>query len=355
MKNPGLRRGWRVGSPRRVVFHQAGRLSLGVLVWLCGRTVTAGDVELIEMFDMRPPVTQSGVCFYNGLMYAVGKGNVLAKYDPETGEQLEIVDPMIPGLTGWHIHGITVGSGGTFWVGETHSGRLYQLRFSDYSVIRFIGAPPGGPTFGLASHAAALWVGHHSAGPTTPVHYVDPLTEWISKVLEFGAVDVHGLAWAGGYLWALDNSIGVVYQVDCTGDIREVFTLPPGPRGSLAYDGTHFWTSSGGVLFQFDLPVPAVLGDFDADGHVDQEDFPMFEQCFAGWTSPQCALADFDEDCDVDCLDWSQFTLAWDGEGSIPNLQPCGGPVPAVFEWGIIIMALLLTTGATIVLRTSPT
>ena len=84
---------------------------------------------------------------------------------------------------------------------------------------------------------------------------VHSLTGRLLASFEFGAIDVHGLEWAGGYLWALDNFADVVYQVDPTGGVRGVFALPEQVFGSLAFDGTHFWTNIGLVLFQVDLPV----------------------------------------------------------------------------------------------------
>lgn len=36
------------------------------------------------------------------------------------------------------------------------------------------------------------------------------------------------MAWngLGGYLWALDNATNVLYQVDQSGDVRDVLALP---------------------------------------------------------------------------------------------------------------------------------
>lgn len=61
-------------------------------------------------------------------------------------------------------------------------------------------------------------------------------------------------------------------------------------------------------------PVPALLGDFDADADVDLHDFSAFDACITGQApieDPPCMLFDFDGDNDVDLIDWSAFQSAF--------------------------------------------
>jgi hypothetical protein len=92
-------------------------------------------------------------------------------------------------------------------------------------------------------------------------------------------------------------------------------------------------------------------GDFDNDGDVDQDDFLSFEACFTGsggQFEPGCELGDFDGDSDIDCEDWEQFVLAWTEPGGPPVLPMCGPPIPAVSEWGAVLLMLLLLIAGTL-------
>lgn len=192
------RRAEQASSCRRVVLQRTGIALIVGFGWLWAGTAAAGTAEFAEMFSMEPPLTSAGLCFHEGMLYAVSHENKLVKYDPETGEQLEVVDPLIPNLPLYHLHEITHGAGNTFWVGEVMSQRLCQLRFSDYSVVSSISAPPGGPTYGLALQDNILWVAYHGGLIPTPVHAVDLQTEQVIETFEFGTIDVHGLEWVGG-------------------------------------------------------------------------------------------------------------------------------------------------------------
>jgi len=98
-------------------------------------------------------------------------------------------------------------------------------------------------------------------------------------------------------------------------------------------------------------------GDFDDDGDVDLDDYYQFVPCYSGpggGVATGCERGDFDFDIDVDCDDWNAFKLAWTGPpAEVPNFFPCdGGPVPAASEWGLVVIALLLLAGGTVVIRT---
>lgn len=230
-------------------------------------------VEIVERFPIQGGNTIDGVCIWQGMLYAATKNNILQVYDPASGELLGSVDPMIPDLSEAHVHGMTRGADGTFWVGEMMSRKLYQLRFDDCSVVSIIDAPPGTPTFGLAFDNDVLWIGHHSEGPPTPVWGIDPETGEVVGYLDFGMIDNHGQVWLGGYLWALDNAQNVIYKVSGDGKIEDVFNLPPASYGSLAFDGTQFWSSNSYAFLTINVsespPCPA---DLDGDGTVGVSD-----------------------------------------------------------------------------------
>jgi len=77
-----------------------------------------------------------------------------------------------------------------------------------------------------------------------------------------------------------------------------------------------------------------VAGDMDGDNDVDEADFVLFEDCFAGsgvQTPPGCVIGDLDGDGDIDCTDWIGFRTAWTAAGSPPALEPCG-PLPPIID-----------------------
>jgi hypothetical protein len=68
-------------------------------------------------------------------------------------------------------------------------------------------------------------------------------------------------------------------------------------------------------------------GDFDQDADIDSLDYNRFVACYTGPgggpVAPECAAADFDGDADVDCSDWLSFQFAWTGPGSLPAFTQC--------------------------------
>ena len=68
-------------------------------------------------------------------------------------------------------------------------------------------------------------------------------------------------------------------------------------------------------------------GDFDQDADVDSLDYNRFVACYTGPgggpVGPECRAADFDGDGDVDCNDWLSFQFAWTGPGSLPSFTTC--------------------------------
>ena len=277
---------------------------------------SAGDPlgELLTpMFPTDPDHMIMGICFHDGAMYGAGKDNVLIKYDPATGEQLEIFDPMVPDLEAAHIHGLTVGADDTFWVADALTEQLFQLRFSDCSLVSVIDAPIAGPPhppYGLTWRGDTLWVGYHSNGPPTPVYETDPETGDILDNLRFGICDNHGMAWAGEYLWALDNTNNLLYQVYETGEVRDTFKRPDEPWYSLAYVGTHLWTNNLDTFFHINVHTPSV-GDLNGDGAVDAADLAILLGSWGPCEPGSACSADLDGDHLVGAADLAILLGHW--------------------------------------------
>ncbi len=101
-----------------------------------------------------------------------------------------------------------------------------------------------------------------------------------------------------------------------------------------------------------------LLGDLDGDGDVDLDDFDIFVACFTesggdsgGRIIAGCEHCDIDGDDDIDCADWALLQQAWTEPQAPPPFASCSGAIPAVSEWGLAFMTLLLTTLGTLVLR----
>jgi hypothetical protein len=97
-----------------------------------------------------------------------------------------------------------------------------------------------------------------------------------------------------------------------------------------------------------------LVGDFDEDGDVDQNDRDQFVSCFTGPAGgpidPACAPGDADVDDDIDCDDWDALTENWTGPpAQPPSVWQCtqGIPAPSVSKGGIVVLALLVFAGAT--------
>jgi hypothetical protein len=101
---------------------------------------------------------------------------------------------------------------------------------------------------------------------------------------------------------------------------------------------------------------PVVKGDLDRDGDVDLDDYDAFVSCFTGPdggpVEPECQSGDFDGDGDIDCDDWNRFKLAWTGPpANPPPFDQCATTIPAVSEWGMVVLTLLLCAAAAIIFR----
>lgn len=286
-------------------------IAVTAFVLMSTAVTPATDIQVTELFPINFPTTVvSGLVFYDGGMYAVGRGSLLIKYDPATGQQLEVVESIVPGPYIPHIHGMTLGEPGTFWMGDINVQELLKVRFDDYSIISVIAAPGPGPTYGLYFEDPPLWVGHHnSTGTPTPIHFIDPQTGQILGQIEFGAVDVHGLTWAGGYVWVLDDYTDLLHQLDYTGQLLDTFTMPDDYWGTLAYDGARFWSTNLSVFVHLVVPALPRPGDIDDDGDVDMTDRDLFVGVLLGTNTspPHVARSDLNYDGAADAGDIPQF------------------------------------------------
>ena len=117
----------------------------------------------------------------------------------------------------------------------------------------------------------------------------------------------------------------------------------------------YYGSDSYGPYDESDLTFTVrAVGDFDNDDDVDQDDFEAFDICFTGPgggpVDPECEPGDGDRDGDVDCDDWAQFLLAWTGPGDPPEYVACLPGIPAVSEWGLAVLTLLMLTTGTVLL-----
>lgn len=303
---------WFAPAQRRLV-SRAGLLFVVMAMTIQASAGAPRDVSVTPVFPTNPDHMIMGICFHDGAMYGAGKDNVLIKYDPATGEQLELFDPMIPDIEAVHIHGLTNGTDDTFWVADALTEQLFQLRFSDRSLVSVIDAPfagPPHPPYGLTWQGSILWVGYHSGEAPTPVYATDPQTGNILDTLEFGVCDNHGMAWIGEYLWALDNINNLVYQVFETGEVRNTFGLPDERWYSLAYDGTHLWTNSLDMFFHINVPTP-VVGDLNGDGAVNAADLAILLGSWGPCESGSACSADLDGDRLVGAADLASLLGHW--------------------------------------------
>lgn len=101
-----------------------------------------------------------------------------------------------------------------------------------------------------------------------------------------------------------------------------------------------------------DIPV-AASGDFDSNGAADSFELFYFQECLARSESgepafPSCSWADMNADNTVDCTDADLFAAIYTGPPSQLNFFQCNPPIPAVSDWGVAVLALLILSTATI-------
>ncbi len=136
------------------------------------------------------------------------------------------------------------------------------------------------------------------------------------------------------------TSSGALYvgnMAGTTARLTFLFRTDGVPDGEVVIDSLRIW---------------AVGGDSDGDADVDADDFGAFQNCFsgpAGGIGAGCEVFDFDEGYDIDCDDWVLFVEAWTEGGDPPYFETCDASIPAVSEWGLVAMTLLVLTAGTLV------
>ena len=61
-----------------------------------------------------------------------------------------------------------------------------------------------------------------------------------------------GVTWDGTYLNVMGWVSPAIYQMDKTGNLANTINLDSGGSGGIAWDGEHFWVSSGGRILKYD-------------------------------------------------------------------------------------------------------
>lgn len=111
-----------------------------------------------------------------------------------------------------------------------------------------------------------------------------------------------------------------------------------------------------------DIPIPA-SGDFNSDGQVDDFEVFYIDECIqrsaAGEPAhPSCSWSDVNGDNTVDCTDWEVIAgTLWTGPTDPPPIAVCVvvEAIPAVSQWGALVMALvMLGTGAIVFRANTP-
>lgn len=161
----------------------------------------------------------------------------------------------------------------------------------------------------------------------------DPLTGRMSHFEEFGLMPfpVMGV----DYYLAIYADAGLAELVDCSSEPevtvdfydvtvdgfsvrfsvpRTAFESAPGGRLPFPFTAVAFINNYAGPIDRVPnggAPILIRAGDFDGDGWVDQSDLPVLIDCRSGpmisWATPECAVADLDEDGDVDQDDFGVF------------------------------------------------
>lgn len=110
------------------------------------------------------------------------------------------------------------------------------------------------------------------------------------------------------------------------GDTRTVNLFVKQGSGKEQPTGSPVTITQQGALVSRNISVGSMPspGDFDNDHDVDLLDFGQFQICFTGqcpstpckpplYSNPNCAHGDFDNDGDVDLIDFGQFQVAFTG------------------------------------------
>ncbi len=174
-----------------------------------------------------------------------------------------------------------------------------------------------------------------------------------TSVSAFSAFDL------GGNLYEMTETLGNPIA-DASSDARLIPTRESrggdfANNGILMSSPTSFAIdvdmTAGAGNVGFRVAATICLGDFDGDNDVDNDDATAFDACFTGTgggpVDPNCIAGDFDTDGDIDCADWTLFLQSFAGDLEPPPPALCSS-IPTVSDWGIVAMAILLLTAATL-------
>ncbi len=252
--------------------------------------------------------------------------------DPEEGQQSSYIrsTSQFLGSTGFFIE----------WRMRT-SGDRSEIPFGGPATLSAGSNCASGYTFFIADDQVKL-----NRGNLNPLIFAD-LTPGVFHTFRLGLVNEGPL---GTYELWID---GVLID---GGEAAGVYPCPLNPRLSfrakkIFEDSTAEWD----YIRWGDTPVDG-SGDFTSDSLVDQDDLPFFLECLGNSgpgvdAGPGCRWADMDSDTDVDCDDWEAFKLEWDDPTPPTPIIPCDIAIPAMSQWTLVVMTLLLLVGGTIVFR----
>jgi hypothetical protein len=120
------------------------------------------------------------------------------------------------------------------------------------------------------------------------------------------------------------NACNGIWPFIDAGSLRRdsALSLPVTPGQTVWIRVSKFWASTPGFFYLTLGLEPGTPADFDDDSDVDLVDFGVFQGCFNGPNRPyaqtNCADVDFDHDNDVDLVDFGVFQGCFNG----PNRPP---------------------------------
>jgi hypothetical protein len=145
---------------------------------------------------------------------------------------------------------------------------------------------------------------------------------------------------AGGNVELFGHTITIASTaiIEARGGAGGGYSTEPCPRdpfgfSSGAHGGQGYLFLCGGLTIDPAATITATLDqpgyartDFNTDGHVDLDDFEIFQPCVSGSTVPlagSCGIADLDADGDVDADDFGVFQRCY--SGPVRSADPCCG------------------------------
>jgi hypothetical protein len=191
----------------------------------------------------------------------------------------------------------------TVWEGDvTDPPQQFRVRGRVYEVTDLVPPPPV-QSFSAQPHSRALlltWTNPNSADFTGTMIRTKLGSPPSSPTDGSLLIDQPGTAGSTGSYLQRNLSSGTTYYY-----------------AAFAHD-THPNYAAGVTV----TGIPATLGDFDADGDVDQSDFAFLQTCYSGDAvafTTACIDADVDVDGDVDGIDFGSFVTCLAGADQVPG------------------------------------